>query len=170
MKAKEAINYLNIKEHIKNPEVLDFTEQAIHLANEKFFTQPASMTGKYHPEYSLGEGGLLRHTKAAIILAVELFPLYGFEDIEKDYIISALTLHDIEKPDKLHPIMVKKLLLPVRRMSGGKTFKRVITLIESHMGQWNLLGKLPVPIDEGQKFVHLCDFLASRKSIMVNIE
>ena len=32
----------------------------------------ASTSGKYHPAYTLGEGGLVRHTKAAVGIAKEL--------------------------------------------------------------------------------------------------
>ena len=36
------------------------------LLPDYFYEVPASSTGKYHPSYSLGEGGLLRHSKAAM--------------------------------------------------------------------------------------------------------
>ena len=45
----------------------------------------------------------------------------------------------------------------------------VIDLIESHMGQWDYFGKFPTPKSSTQKFVHLCDFLASRKEVSVEV-
>ena len=47
--------------------------------------------------------------------------------------------------------------------------------IKSHMGQWNTDYKtkeeiLPKPVTELEKFVHLCDYLASRKLLEVNFE
>jgi hypothetical protein len=46
--------------------------------------------------------------------------------------------------------------------------------IESHMGQWNTDRKsktvLPKPMDEYQQFVHLADYLASRKDLTMAFE
>ena len=43
----------------------------------------------------------------------------------------------------------------------------ICNVIESHMGPWNTDYKgnevLPKPINKYQRFVHMCDFLASRK-------
>ena len=38
---------------------------------EYFWYVPASSTGKYHPDFAQGEGGLIRHTKAAVCVAQE---------------------------------------------------------------------------------------------------
>ena len=45
----------------------------------------------------------------------------------------------------------------------------IASLIESHMGQWNY-GILPKPQSDAQKFIHLCDYLASRKFLEVNFD
>ena len=47
--------------------------------------------------------------------------------------------------------------------------------VTSHMGEWNkdyITHKeiLPLPQTKIQKFVHLCDYLASRKLIEINFE
>ena len=162
------MEWLELEKFIKNEKVLEFTRAALSLAKPEFFYIPASSSGQYHPEYALGVGGLLRHTKAAIIIANELFPIYTFTPRIQDYIISALTLHDLCKPGPLHPIEVKLVLEPLRE-EYGVIFDRVIPLVESHMGQWNLFGKLPVPSTPAQKFVHLCDYLASRKKISITL-
>ena len=49
------------------------------------------------------------------------------------------------------------------------------SLIESHMGQWNkdnYTNKeiLPKPVTKLQRFVHMCDYLASRKFLDVQFE
>ena len=62
-----------------------------------FFEIPASSTGKYHPKFSLGDGGLVRHTKAAVRIAYELLQLeqYNkFESWQRDIIYGALIVHD----------------------------------------------------------------------------
>ena len=40
-----------------------------------FWTMPASTSGKYHPAHSLGQGGLIRHTRAVVLFAVRVFLL-----------------------------------------------------------------------------------------------
>lgn len=169
MNAISASTYLGLDQRIKIPSILKFTKESLLLAKEEFFIQPASSSGKYHPEYALGEGGLLRHTKAALIIAEDLFPLYSFTVPKQELILAAITLHDIEKPSKTHPIEVKLRLEPLRDKYAS-VFDGIIPLIESHMGQWDLFGKLPRPKDKYQSFVHLCDYLASRKSITVNLD
>lgn len=164
----EAIEWLELDSRIKSEEVMNFTIDGLLYAKWQFFTQAASSSGRYHPSYALGVGGLLRHTKAALIVAAELFPLYDFSDLEEDYIISALTLHDIEKPSRLHPIEVKLRLEPLRE-EYPETFEAVIPLIETHMGSFDSYGKLPRPRTEAQHFVHLCDYIVSRKSIIVDV-
>lgn len=134
----------------------------------EFFTQPASASGKYHQGYELGLGGLVRHTVAVMEIARTLFPLYQFTEDEEDSIISALCLHDIAKPSKTHPIEAKLILEPLRD-KYPTSVRKVCKLIESHHGQWDYFGKLPRPISEAQHFVHLCDYIGSRKNIAVDI-
>lgn len=164
----KVLEFLGVEEIIKEPEIRSFTVDGLLYASEDFFIIPASSSGKYHPEYALGPMGLVRHTRACIVIAEELFPLYNFSDYHKDLIISALTLHDIEKPSRTHPIEVK-LRLEVLREGYPDIFDKVIPLIESHMGQWDLYGKLPRPQNRLQKFVHLVDYLASRSKITISL-
>ena len=63
---KNEINY------IKNDRIKNSLITMINKLPDYFFLVPASSTGKYHPDYALGEGGLLRHTKAAVRIAHEL--------------------------------------------------------------------------------------------------
>lgn len=82
---------------IESTEIRIFTEKAVSLLPDYFFEVEASSTGKYHPKYALGKGGLIRHTKAAVVIAhtllgIEMYNRYSQD--EKDIIISALILHD----------------------------------------------------------------------------
>lgn len=158
-------------EKIEHPTIKKFVMDALYYyVPDSFFYIPASSSGKYHPTYSLGTGGLVRHTMAALYFAEELFPLYEgeFTSRQKDYIRAALILHDTRKPSKTHPIEVKLMLEPLRD-KYARIFDQVIDLIESHMGQWDYFGKFPTPKSSTQKFVHLCDFLASRKEVSVEV-
>ena len=58
--------------YIKNPKYKENIEILIDLLPDYFFEVPASSTGKYHPSYALGDGGLVRHVKAAVRIGHEL--------------------------------------------------------------------------------------------------
>lgn len=154
----------------------------IGLLPDYFFEVPASSTGKYHPAFSLGDGGLVRHTKAAVRIANELLNnnTVGskFSLHDKDLIIIALTLHDGVKSGMEHsqytkfehPLLASKLIMENKDKVSMEVddLRKVCSMIESHMGEWtydNYHKKevLPKPRTAEQRFVHMCDFLASRK-------
>lgn len=166
---ERTLELMSFRDFFHSQSWLDFVETSYReCVPLSFYIQPASSSGKYHPSYSLGVGGLVRHTLATLKLAKMLFPLYKFSEKEEDTVLAALALHDIAKPDKLHPLMVEQILYPLREKYYSK-IEKVIPLIESHMGVWDQFGKLPRPKSTLQKFVHLCDYLASRKSIIIEI-
>ncbi len=153
-----------------------------------FFEVPASSTGKYHPKYALGEGGLVRHTKAAVRMAYELLsdPVIGgkYTSREKDLMIIALILHDGLKSGKEksqytkveHPLLASEHIKDnMDNLSmNDEDIEFVCDVIESHMGPWNkdFDGNevLPLPKTKYQNFVHMCDYLASRKFINVEFD
>ena len=62
-----------------------------------FWEIGASSTGKYHPSFSQGKGGLVRHTKAVVAFANELLrmsPYCNLTPDEQDAIIAACIIHD----------------------------------------------------------------------------
>lgn len=172
--------------YIKSAVIREFTAKIINILPEYFFEVPASSTGKYHPDYALGDGGLVRHTKAAVNIAYQLMQLEqcSFTQDEKDLIISALIAHDglksgVEKQTYTvadHPLQV------VNFVSSHEEIKNLISedyytvwsnAIASHMGQWNTDYKtkqeiLPKPSTSVEKFVHMCDYIASRKDWTFN--
>lgn len=172
---------------IINEEIRDCTIQVLDKVNDKFFTEPASSTGKYHPNYALGEGGLVRHTKAAVKIANDLLHLENsqFNSDEADLIIAALILHDtcksgIEWESKYskheHPLLAKELIencFKENILYSKEYVKEVGRLVASHMGQWTTCKwsyiKLPKPEDNMENFVHICDYLASRKYLEVTL-
>ena len=104
--------------YIKNKKYVDNLKIMVDLLPDYFFEVPASSTGKYHPEFSLGDGGLVRHTKFAVRIAHELYSdesVTGtFNQNEKDLMIFALVLHDGLKSGLIkeeytkvdHPVLV----------------------------------------------------------------
>jgi len=184
---------------IKNDEIKNLVKIVLEKAPDYFFTIPASSTGKYHPKYALGDGGLVRHTKAAVRIAKELFVMYDetndeFSQDEKDIIIASLILHDSCKngftgskyTDAKHPIHATKLIesvvkederfTNVRESFSKSPVTRVLFgCIGTHMGRWTKDFKtraevLMPPRTKLEKFVHLADYIASRKCLEFNFE
>ncbi len=168
--------------YIKDKELLEDYKTLINLLPDYFFQIAASTTGKYHPSFSLGEGGLLRHTKAAVRIAYELLmnPCFGnkYTDHEKDLMIIALTMHDGVKcgiPKETytradHPLLISKLIQENKDQLKMKEedINFICSVIETHMGPWNTHPYtkeeiLPIPHNKYQNFVHMCDYLASKK-------
>ena len=175
---------------IKNPDIKNFTIRALESLPDYFYEVPASSSGKYHPQYALGKGGLVRHTKAAVRIALELFrceTVTGhYSDNTKDIIISALLLHDGCKHGlnnskytiTEHPIVVVEMIRnnnDLNNLLDKEIFDKIMNGILTHMGQWTSdykTGKevLEKPKTGIQNFIHMCDYLASRKSIEINFE
>ena len=155
----------------------------VNLLPDYFFKVAASSTGKYHPDFALGDGGLLRHTKFACRIAHELYQDDAITSIfnqdEKDMMIFALVLHDglklglnQEKYTRFdHPILMSNYIKDNKdKLTLNESEIELITsCIETHMGPWttDYQGNevLKKPSNKYQKFVHLCDYLASRKFI-----
>lgn len=166
---------------IKDDKIREQTERILGVVAPEFFQAPASSTGKYHPSYALGEGGLYRHTRAAVGIAKDMLELEWIknkiDDGRRDYILAAIILHDTCKSgicwdDKYtrhdHPLQAKQFIEQNLEGEENKEFVNVVgRLIASHMGQWNICRwdkiRLPKPEQEDEFIVHLCDYLASRK-------
>lgn len=172
--------------YISDDKIRDSTRYLLEKLPDYFYTMPASTSGKYHPKFSLGEGGLVRHTKAAVRIAVELFRdnifnTFEFGEKSQNLIIMALLLHDGFKQGKEnsghtvfeHPLLAAEFVfqnitkLPMNQLDT----LQVRRLIASHMGPWNMdkNGKkiLPIPRTDDEKFVHLCDYMASRNFLNI---
>lgn len=173
---KTEINYIKNKSKRKDIEFL------INLLPDYFFTIPASSSGKYHPKFSNTNNGLVKHTKAAVRIAYDLFEtVNNFTDDDKDLIIMALILHDglkkgseEEKNTRFdHPLLVSKLIMEnaSNLEMDINDVRKMCTLIESHMGKWNKNKfskvELPLPTNEMQRYVHRCDYLASRNYLNI---
>ena len=65
--------------YIKKESFKNDTMYLIDSLPDYFFEVAAASTGKYHPKYAQGTGGLVRHTKSAVRIAYELLedPLIG---------------------------------------------------------------------------------------------
>lgn len=124
-------------EFIKNKHLRIIVSNTLDAAPKCIQSIPASSSGKYHPEYSLGEGGLVRHIKATVGFAysmIESDVLKGLLDSEKllgeydenfeDVVYASLILHDCCKADDSdekhktkfdHPLIAAKLFASVAK-------------------------------------------------------
>lgn len=171
--------------YIKNADLKESLKLIVDQLPDYFFYEAASSTGKYHPQYALGDGGLLRHSKAATKIGLELLnnPLIGskYSPREKDMLLLSLLVHDglkrgltEEKYTRVdHPILMANFIL-----DNYQTFKLnledakfISDVIKTHMGPYNtdFNGNvvLETPKNKYQSFVHMCDYLASRKCLEV---
>lgn len=174
--------------YIKNLKYRENLKILVELLPDYFFKVAASSTGKYHPSFSLGDGGLVRHTKAAIRIAYELYSTESvtgkFTDDEKDLMLVALLLHDGFKHGREesqytvfeHPLIVCDVIRENKdKLTLTDNEIEFITgVISTHMGPWTCDYKgndiLPAPTNKYQRFVHMCDFLSSRKFLDIKFE
>lgn len=163
-----------------------FTQKVLDALPDYFYEVAASSTGKYHPDYALGNGGLVRHTKAAVAIAKDLLGLemYGrYTPAEQDNILVTLILHDGMKHGReggqwtvfRHPLEIVDFLNDLDFWDdymSEEDFQQICDGLASHMGQWNQDQRtgvmLPKPQSAFAKFVHQCDYLASRRYLEVN--
>ena len=179
---KNEINYLRNEEYKKNVETL------LELVPDYFFEVPAASTGKYHPQFAQGNMGLVRHTKVAIKIAKDILMLEYLNNIftedEKDLLLIAIMFHDTHKLGKEkekytrfdHPLVAASFIKENQNKTTftDKEIEIITNTIKSHMGQWNTNKYsniiLPKPQNKYQFFVHMCDFLSSKKYLDVNFD
>lgn len=172
---------------IKNETIKQFALNGIAILPDYFFEMPASTTGKYHPSYALGKGGLLRHTKAMVgiiimLVGMEMWSM-GLSSDDIDLAIASAILHDgWKKGDattkwttKDHPLFAVRELKKddiASKILPDEQFKIVCGCMESHMGQhWSPEDAfLPKPATKLEKLVHQADYLASRKNLEYNFD
>ena len=142
-----------------------------------FWTDGASSSGKYHPAFSQGEGGLVRHTKAVVMFAEELLRMSSYaymnEDY-KDYVIAACILHDTAKYGTDNEPNKDEYKAHAR--NGAEAFAfwcenntpyephyLLLNAIATHMGQWS--EREDRPFTSIDRCVHMADYMASRSFI-----
>jgi 23S rRNA maturation-related 3'-5' exoribonuclease YhaM len=170
-------------DYIKDPKIRNFVEKTILLLPEYFFSIAASTSGRFHPKFSLGDGGLVKHTKVAVRFAVDIISLemMKYSDLEKDIIIASLLLHDGMKCGEngsgtvlMHPVIMSDFIgnnSELNTLIEPDILEKIRGCISSHMGGWAYDYKdkykknqlLPKPNSKLQNIVHLSDYLSSRK-------
>ena len=184
--------YLIEQLHLENDDIKEFAETFIECVPNYWRHVPASSTGKYHPNYCLGEGGLIRHTLALIRLINHTFDIKCMSEKwtsrERDLVRVAGLFHDAFKSGTdadyqknkytkhEHPIIASNAIMKYKGLGiiPDEELLIIAKAIETHMGQWTtsnysdiVLGE---PKNKFQKMLHWADYLASRKDIEIKFE
>ena len=174
---------------VENEDIKDFCKLLVSELPLYWWEVPASSTGKYHPAYALGDGGLMRHSIAVVRFLNWFFSLEQcqnkFTDRERDLLRCAGLVHDGRKSGASddvkevftvfdHPLLMAEAVRKHKEnvVISDKEIELIANAIESHMGQWTTSNKpkdagivLPKPSNKYQEIVHLADYLASRKPL-----
>lgn len=141
-----------------------------------FWKSGASSSGKFHPEFTHGEGGLVRHTRAVAMVCEELLRLstYAYmKDEYKDYARIACLLHDTRKYGKgdeenkdcykIHGRLAADAVAAawLEFFDQGEAPELLLMAVRSHMGQWTE-DKNNRPFTNIDRLVHMADYIASR--------
>lgn len=142
-----------------------------------FWHDGASASGKFHPQFAQGDGGLVRHTKAVVMFAEELLRMSSYSymrDEYKDYVIVACIIHDTMKYglgefDKSeYKNHAKNASIAFgewcEKECGFVVSEFLLNAVASHMGQWSI-DKEDRPFTSIDRCVHMADYMASRNFI-----
>ena len=143
-----------------------------------FYEVGASASGKFHPKFSQGVGGLVRHTKAVVMFAEELLKMSSYaymKDIYKDYVVAACIVHDTAKYGLTGEM--DKTVYKDHAENAAKLFENwcltecdyspselMLNAIKAHMGQWST-NREDKPFTSIDRCVHMADYMASRSFI-----
>lgn len=180
-KLKLFVNEFNL---IKNANFRKFAEEVIANADDYFFVVPASSSGKYHPQFSLGDGGLVRHTRCVANFAKWISESLCMSEDDSDLLIIAALAHDIKKQGNgtkytvhEHPLLASDYIAEIRNKFTEDEIseiqvQKICCAVASHMGKWGhnaefIKGRepLPLPANEFEKALQIADYCASRKEL-----
>lgn len=174
------INTLSISREYRN-----LTEFLIDQLDDYWFIKPASSTGKYHPKFNNGEGGLVRHSLNVCMwwqqmyraFEQELMSFSGRDDIYDLGLIACL-FHDAKKygdaeensrwVKKDHDVRSMEWFLHnveiYEHMNDmnfdNKAINYIANAIDHHNGPWSTHG---APRTIFEKLVFICDYASSQK-------
>ena len=138
-----------------------------------FWEIGASSSGKHHPALSQGIGGLVRHTKAVVMVAEELLKMSSYAYMReeyKDYVIVACLIHDsckygVTEYDKScyneHAKLASLNFERFCRECDYKPSEFLLNAVVAHMGQWTE-NRDERPFTSIDRCVHMADYMASR--------
>ncbi len=180
--------FKEIFDSIESNDMREFANELLKTIPPYFWQVGASSTGKYHPAYTVGEGGLAKHTVALVRILNYMFEASpsSFTSRQKDMLRIAGMMHDTRKSGDQasyehnkytkheHPLLAAEV---IRKFDGKflshEEIELIAQAIESHMGKWTTSPRssvtLPAPKSAMQVCLHMADYLASRKSLEIDL-
>lgn len=168
-------------DYIVDPVIRNFTEYSLNKIPNYHFLIPASSTGKYHPQQSLGEMGLTRHTRAVVYFARAFSRSYQLTEKETDIVISACLLHDSCKlglhmqkyTHKLHDKIAADFILELGRSYEipMSDLMQICTAIAFHAGPWTEHPKkkqFPDDYSKIETVVHISDMASAQRAVSLD--
>ena len=161
---------------IATPEIRLLAQVILSILPRYWWVISASSSGKYHPVFSLGIGGLLRHSIVTAVFAREIAIAWGLPQEMVDIATLAGLIHDGQKQGAdgaeghtvfEHPVLMAKFLR--ERFPGNKWAKIMAHMVESHMGKWNTskysTAVLPTPKTILQRLLSAADMCAATREL-----
>ena len=163
--------------YIKDDNLREFVENILDGTGDWFYHDPASTSGKYHPKFALGDGGLLRHTRAVVYWVQELSrtELFSVNERQVELLTAAAILHDIRKHTATgnyianHARASSNMIVETQHkhtdLLSEEDAKYIAEAVSTHMGVWGVKDGERKPMSDSEKLLHLADYCASRKEI-----
>ena len=174
------INTLSISRDYRS-----LAEFLIDQLDDYWFIKPASSTGKYHPKFNNGEGGLVRHSLNVCMWWQQMYrafeqELISFSDRDDMYDLGliACLFHDAKKygdaeensrwVKKDHDVKSMEWFLHnveiyehTNDMNfDNKAINYIANAIDHHNGPWSTHG---APRTIFERLVFICDYASSQK-------
>jgi hypothetical protein len=169
--SKKTLNELLSYEvaQIDDDDIRNFVKMTLDNVDPIHRIKPASSTGKYHPKYAAGEGGLIRHTKVVVRNVIELIRATPAVESEKDELIAAAIIHDMWKYPEGRDHEFTAFDHPALGGQWCKDhgFETIGRLVAAHQGIWTTSRQMPgFENEQPRKFdewvLHYADYFASR--------
>ena len=177
---EEKLNFFTREfSYILDDNLREFAKLIVENADDYFFTVPASSSGKYHPDFARGNGGLVRHSRAVAYFANEYarvsIEAKKLTRYEADCVVVAALVHDIKKQGdglgehtvREHPQLAAEYVRKIWEDYGAdlvdeEHLEYICKAIRSHMGPW----QEPCPQTRPELIVFYADYTASRREIV----
>ena len=168
--------FKNEIESIQNEDYRDFVKFYLEsYVPNYFFHIGASSSGKFHPPFAQGEGGLVRHTRAVCLFLEELLRMSSYaymKDEYKDLARIACICHDTAKYGRNWEMDTTEYKNHAKNAAiavdlawfeffGCDAPFLLTNAIAAHMGQWST-DREDRPFTNVDRVVHLADYMASR--------
>ena len=178
--------FVNEINDIQNDSLREFAIQLLLHAQDYFFVVPASSSGKYHPSFTRGEGGLVKHTRCVVFYAECNAESFGFSQHDKDLIIISALAHDIKKQGNNnngkhtvweHPELAHDFILEMQtkypHLISIDDAQIIANAVLCHMGKWahnkefvKTRKQYPMPNTLFEYALQSADYIASRTELI----